>query len=45
VEYRSNRIGVDTGAWETGRLTALGLQGTDRWQIDTAAPMRLAVGL
>lgn len=45
VEYRHNRIGVDTGAWETGRLTALGLQGTDRWQIDTAAPMRLAVGL
>jgi serine/threonine protein phosphatase 1 len=45
VEHRHNRVGIDTGAWETGRLTALGLQGTDRWQIDTAPPMRRAVGL
>lgn len=45
VEYRHNRIGIDTGAWETGRLTALGLQGGERWQIDTAAPLQLAVGL
>lgn len=45
VEYRHNRVGIDTGAWETGRLTALGLQGTDRWQIDTAEPLRHAVGL
>jgi serine/threonine protein phosphatase 1 len=45
VEHRHNRVGIDTGAWETGRLTALGLEGTDRWQIDTAEPMRRAVGL
>lgn len=45
VEHRHNRVGIDTGAWETGRLTALGLQGADRWQIDTAPQMRKAVGL
>jgi serine/threonine protein phosphatase 1 len=45
VEHRHNRVGIDTGAWETGRLTALGLEGADRWQIDTAPPMRKAVGL
>lgn len=28
---RSNRIGIDTGAVRFGTLTALGLQGTDRW--------------
>ena len=30
-EVRSNRIGIDTGAYRTGRLTALGLEGTSRW--------------
>jgi serine/threonine protein phosphatase 1 len=45
VEYRHNRIGIDTGAWESGRLTALGLEGNARWQIDTMAPMRKVVGL
>ncbi len=28
------RIGIDTGAFASGRLTALGLQGTDRWLIE-----------
>jgi serine/threonine protein phosphatase 1 len=28
---RPNRIGIDTGAFGTGRLTALGLEGSDRW--------------
>jgi hypothetical protein len=27
------RIGVDTGAYQTGRLTALGLEGTERWTV------------
>ncbi|WP_333605856.1 metallophosphoesterase family protein [Novosphingobium sp.] len=27
----SNRIGIDTGAYLHGTLTALGLEGTDRW--------------
>jgi serine/threonine protein phosphatase 1 len=31
---RANRIGIDTGAYVTGRLTALGLEGTDRWLIE-----------
>lgn len=35
VEERSNRIGIDTGAYRTGVLTALVLEGQDRWYIDT----------
>jgi len=35
VEVRPNRIGIDTGAYRSGRLTALGLEGTDRWFIQT----------
>ncbi len=35
-DVRSNRIGIDTGAYLTGRLTALGLEGTARWLIETA---------
>lgn len=31
---RHNRIGVDTGAYRTGRLVALGLEGEDRWVVD-----------
>ena len=30
-----NRIGIDTGAYATGRLTALGLEGDKRWLIET----------
>lgn len=37
VEYRRNRIGIDTGAYRTGVLTALGLEGTRKWTIDTVA--------
>jgi serine/threonine protein phosphatase 1 len=33
AEFRSNRIGIDTGAYQSGRLTALGLEGTSRWLI------------
>ncbi|WP_187334366.1 metallophosphoesterase family protein [Novosphingopyxis iocasae] len=36
VEERGHRIGIDTGAWESGKLTAIGLEGTERWFIDTA---------
>ena len=35
VEEKSNRIGIDTGAFATGVLTALGIEGEDRWLIDT----------
>jgi serine/threonine protein phosphatase 1 len=31
VIERPNRIGLDTGAFASGRLSALGLEGTDRW--------------
>ncbi len=34
AELRRNRIGIDTGAFFSGRLTALGLEGTDRWLIE-----------
>lgn len=37
VEEAANRIGIDTGAYLTGRLTALGLEGDERWFLDTAA--------
>lgn len=31
VEFRSNRICIDIGAYQSGRLAVLGLEGTDRW--------------
>jgi serine/threonine protein phosphatase 1 len=33
-EVRHNRIGIDTGAYTSGRLTALGLEGSARWTIE-----------
>lgn len=38
VDERTNRIGIDTGAYATGRLTAIGLDGTDRWFLTAEAP-------
>lgn len=35
VEERANRIGIDTGAYKTGVLTALAIDGTERWFLDT----------
>ena len=37
ADFRTNRIGIDTGAYSSGRLTALGLEGTTRWVLTTAA--------
>jgi len=34
---RSNRIGIDTGAFRTGRLTAVGIERGDFWFVDTDA--------
>lgn len=31
VDDRPNRLGIDTGAYASGRLTAVGLEGADRW--------------
>ncbi len=36
VEHMTNRIGIDTGAYATGRLTALGLDGPHQWIIQTS---------
>ena len=38
VDERSNRIGIDTGAYASGRLTALAIDGADRWYLDTRMP-------
>ena len=34
---RQNRIGIDTGAYRTGVLTALVIDGAERRFLDTAA--------
>jgi serine/threonine protein phosphatase 1 len=38
IEERQNRIGIDTGAYRTGVLTALAIEGAERWYIDTRVP-------
>lgn len=43
VQEKANRIGIDTGAFATGVLTALGIEGTDRWFIDTRLAADAAV--
>jgi serine/threonine protein phosphatase 1 len=35
VQDRPNRIGIDTGAYRTGLLSALAVEGHDRWLVDT----------
>lgn len=35
-DFQHNRIGIDTGAYRTGKLTSLGLEGGEQWIIDTA---------
>lgn len=35
VDRHPNRIGIDTGAYATGVLTALGLEGPSQWLLDT----------
>lgn len=36
AEFKPNRINIDTGAYATGRLTALALEGTKQWLIQTS---------
>jgi serine/threonine protein phosphatase 1 len=33
-EQRSNRIALDTGAYRSGVLTAIGIEGTERWFVE-----------
>ena len=35
IEIRPNRIGIDTGAYRTGVLTALAIEGEERWLLQT----------
>lgn len=32
---RNNRIGIDTGAYRTNQLTAIGIEGGERWMLHT----------
>lgn len=35
IDEWPNRIGIDTGAYSSGKLTAIGVEGTDRWFLTT----------
>jgi serine/threonine protein phosphatase 1 len=35
IDVRANRIGIDTGAFASGKLTAIGLEGAERWFLST----------
>lgn len=35
VEIRAHRIGLDTGAYASGVLTAMGFEGSERWLVQT----------
>jgi serine/threonine protein phosphatase 1 len=37
-EISANRIGLDTGAFASGRLSAIGLEGSARWLITAVGP-------
>lgn len=41
--FRPGRIGIDTGAWRSERLTALGIQAGETWTLNTAAPLMSAL--
>lgn len=39
VDVHANRIGIDTGAYFSGKLTAIGLEGDRRWFLETGGPL------
>jgi serine/threonine protein phosphatase 1 len=43
-ELMPNRIGIDTGAFISGKLTAIGLEGTERWLIQACEEESGAIG-
>ena len=44
-DIRANRIGIDTGAYRTGRLTALVLEGDSRRFLTTDCPAGAGAGV
>jgi serine/threonine protein phosphatase 1 len=44
VEFLHNRINVDTGAYETGVLSAVGLEGSERWVISAHGSAKRLAG-
>jgi serine/threonine protein phosphatase 1 len=44
VDVRANRIGIDTGAFMSGALTAIGLEGSERWFLSTDTAVAWAAG-
>lgn len=45
VDFQSNRIGIDTGAYKSGLLTALGIERRQHWLLQVAGASRAgAVG-
>lgn len=45
VEERRNRIGIDTGAYQTGILTALAIEDDRRWFLSTGRSEHAAAGI
>ena len=45
VDEQPNRIGIDTGAYSSGVLTALVIEGPERRFLDTGSPVEPAVSL
>lgn len=43
VEICPNRIGIDTGAYRSGILSALAIEGSDSWLLDTRTAEQAAV--
>lgn len=41
VEFHPNRIGLDTGAYRSGVLSALGIDGAERWLLQTGDAMSI----
>jgi serine/threonine protein phosphatase 1 len=41
---RPNRIGIDTGAYRSGRLTALAIEGEETWYLNTPDVLQLTDG-
>jgi serine/threonine protein phosphatase 1 len=42
IEVLPNRIGIDTGAYRTGVLSALAVEGTERWFLQTDDAMAVS---